>query len=477
MVGLLIKNGTIITGDSKTLIAGGTVLITGSRIEAVSRRSTRVTRVQEIDAQGKVVIPGIINHHAHGITCGPLFPSAAEPLSRDQVKKNLGAHLLQGTTTILCVDGFTTKEEVEHASKLTSMTVKAATIHTPKNLAAADAVDGAGLRNSNRKETAKSRLAQGAPALGEVGAGSTLGGGCQDYKYIPEAVKCETGREIDARQAMELKYAVLGRHIKREGFNADKVKKVLKDVGLSSLLTVNKAREIVEESVLPPFDLALEGFEEAYGIAVQCNVPAIFHNAAATKDKILEIAQAAGQNTRLIIAAHSNHDTFSLEEAVKHAKRLKDLGVIIDIASFDCFINRFFGEPPDIFYALLEAGLCDTVSTDYCAGHYDSILTALHFSIKKGLLSLSQAIGLVTRNVVDAIPRLAPNKGLLSEGKIADVVIVDEENLAKVETVIIGGEVVVRAGEIVQMTKTKPRPQDKEPHERAKGHHSLGKGI
>jgi imidazolonepropionase-like amidohydrolase len=451
---ITIRNGTVVVGDGKTVIKGGLVRLEGEVITEVSVSSSRGVKPgrneEVIDARGKLVIPGVINHHAHGISYGPLFASGAPPLPRDQVKKNLDRHLLEGTTTILCADGFVTAEEVSEAGKSHPIRLLAGTTHTPKNFAAADVADGTGLQAKHRNLTVEIRLSQGAPAIGEVGAGATLGGGVQDYKYIPEAIKKETGKELKPSEARELKFAVLGRHISREAFNASEVKRVLEKVGLADLITVERVRELIEESVLPPFKLALEGFEEALSLVLKHRVPGVFHNAAASAHQLIELAKSADSGASLIVAAHSNHPTFETEEAVRVARSLKDLGVVIDVSTLDGFVNRYLGEPPDNFYAILEAGLADTVTTDYAGGHHDSILTGLQHAITKGVISLPRAIALATGNVARIFPSLAPNRGLLKEGKIADVVITDGSNLARVDTVIIGGRVVVRGGSFVE---------------------------
>jgi imidazolonepropionase-like amidohydrolase len=89
------------------------IVITGDTIrEIVSARPTEAySRADEIvEAGGTLAIPGLINNHTHGTAYGPLFPSGHEGLAHEQVRANLDRHLLEGTTTVLCVDGFVTAE-------------------------------------------------------------------------------------------------------------------------------------------------------------------------------------------------------------------------------------------------------------------------------------------------------------------------------------------------------------------------------
>ena len=196
--------------------------------------------------------------------------------------------------------------------------------------------------------------------------------------------------------------------------------------------------------VLPAFDIALRGLAEAAEQARQEGVPVLVHNAAAS---MTQVAAIAGTDVRLI-AGHCNHSSFELREALEHAARLKELGVVIDVSTFDKFGARRSASGPELFYAMLSAGLVDTISTDYAGGHHDPILLAIDRSIKAGAVSLPAAIAMATANVADAIAGLAPRRGRVVPGAIADLVITDPAHLDRVSTVMIGGEIVVREGKL-----------------------------
>jgi len=91
----------------------------------------------------------------------------------------------------------------------------------------------------------------------------------------------------------------------------------------------------------------------------------------------------------------------------------------------------------------------DMMSTDYMGGHWDPILRVLEYAVLQNVIDLPQAIALATRNVTRAIPNVAPNRGQIAEGKIADLVILSPDSISKVRTVLIGGKVVVDEGKIV----------------------------
>ena len=105
---ILIKESGLITGDGKTFLDKVNIVIHGNKIVYIDQeKPSGVTFTRILEGKDKLVLPGIINIHAHGIIPGaPLFSSASAPLPGDQVNKNLLTHVCQGTTTILNVDGF-----------------------------------------------------------------------------------------------------------------------------------------------------------------------------------------------------------------------------------------------------------------------------------------------------------------------------------------------------------------------------------
>lgn len=150
-----------------------------------------------------------------------------------------------------------------------------------------------------------------------------------------------------------------------------------------------------------------------------------------------------------LIAGHSNHSSFELREALRHAERLKELGATVDVSTLDTFGARRLTSGPDLLFALFEAGLVDTISTDYAGGFHDPILLAIDRAVAAGVVTLPAAIAMATGNVADAIPGVAPRRGRAAPGMIADLVLTDPADLPRVRTVIIGGRTVVRDGECV----------------------------
>jgi alpha-D-ribose 1-methylphosphonate 5-triphosphate diphosphatase PhnM len=147
-----------------------------------------------------------------------------------------------------------------------------------------------------------------------------------------------------------------------------------------------------------------------------------------------------------LIAGHSNHSSFELREALEHAERLKELGAIVDVSTFDTFGAQRLTSGPEVLYALLEGGFADTISTDYAGGYHDPILLAIDRAAKAGVVGLPAAIAMATANVADAIPGVAPRRGRLLAGTVADIVLTGPGDLARVRTVIIGGVTAVRGG-------------------------------
>ncbi|MFI6285074.1 amidohydrolase family protein [Streptomyces sp. NPDC051018] len=435
----------LVDGTGADVRYGVDIVVEGDAIAEIvpTRPAETYGTVDEIvEATGALALPGLINNHTHGTAYGPLFPSGHEGLPPERVLANLDRHLLEGTTTVLCVDGFVTADAVARTDEDHPVTVRLASCNTPACLRAATIADGGGLTDENRAFTARRAVGAGAVALGEIGAGHTLGGGGASYMYIPAEVAGRTGVTITPRQADALKISVLGRHISASSFDRDTVEEALVAAGLAGKLSVEEIRDIVSGIVLPAFDIALEGLGEAAEYARQAGVPVLVHNAAASMTQVAAIATTGVR----LIAGHSNHSSFELREALEHAERLKELGATVDVSTLDTFGARRLTTGPELLYAMFAAGLVDTISTDYAGGHHDPILLAIDRATKAGVVRLPAAVAMATANVADAIPGVAPRRGRVTPGAIADLVLTDPAELPRVGTVIIGGEIVVRDG-------------------------------
>ncbi len=86
--------------------------------------------------------------------------------------------------------------------------------------------------------------------------------------------------------------------------------------------------------------------------------------------------------------------------------------------------------------------------TDYSGGYHDPILLLIKKAVEKGVVSLPKAVKLATSSPAAIIPRLAPQKGLIEPGKVADIIVVDKEDITRVRYVIIAGRIVVEDGRI-----------------------------
>ncbi|MGH3813376.1 MAG: hypothetical protein ACRDUV_13135 [Pseudonocardiaceae bacterium] len=159
---------------------------------------------------------------------------------------------------------------------------------------------------------------------------------------------------------------------------------MLVDTGLIDLMTPEDARDIVSNIVLPAFGIALRGLAEAGAYARRNDVPVLVHNAAASMKQVAELARS---DVRLI-AGHSNHSSFTVAEAVEHASRLR----------------------------------------------------------KTGRSWTAAGIAMASSHVADAIPGIAPNRGRIGPGAVADVVVADSRRLDDVQWVFVAGDPVVTNG-------------------------------
>ena len=439
---LLLKNAKVINGDGKSVLEHGHIIVEGERILAV----TDLLDVQDmtgwdvIDCTGKIVIPGMITHHAHGLVHGPFLASGAPALSEEHIIDQHKRHLIHGHTTALNVDGFCTMDEVK-SSFYTPLRIKQCTVHLPLSFKAAYKGDGKGLSEIHNEMTVERMLNDGAIAIGEVGAGQTTAGG--DYVYIPAEIKERKGVDITAKQSMILLDAVLGKWADKNYYNKERVARALKDYDMDSILTPEEARDIVWKTTFRVYDYAIAAYEEAVDASIRYGVPAILHHTPSTMQVV---KKCAGKGADRMICSHT-HLAYSPEEAIEIACFLKEhYGTLIDIAVLDAFGERVIEPQQETILALFENNLVDLISTDYAGGRSDSMLLCIDEIIKRGYASLPKAIALATSAPAHNVPGLAVGAGFLAPNYLADMVVINENDITNIERVYVGGRLVCKNG-------------------------------
>ncbi len=426
----LIFNATVIDGTGAPLRERASVLIEDHLITEVLDAYAPYYDVadQVIDARGGFLLPGVINHHVHGLTRGPLMIVGEPPLSDARVAANLDRLLAQGVTTALNVDGFATTEDAVAASKAQPITVKVATLHTPTHLSWAEhgpfPFGGVGPQH---RWTVDEMLERGAPAIGEAGPGVDTH--WSDYTLLPDAVASRGGR-ADADQ---------GRALRRAAEAADRpgVVAALEAVGLGAADA--DWFDGVFERTREWHGMARQAMEEAVDAARTREAPLVLHHTPGSYDVVLEAAKALGDR---VIAGHSNFQTDDPDEAAERARTLREHGAWIDIMSGDAFSAQRFHPTPAVTFRLLRDGLVDLVSTDYAGGFWDPMLYMLERAHEAGVVSLPDAVRMVTSAPAAAIPKLAPLRGRVEPGLVADLVVTEPGRLSAIRAVLVSGRIV-----------------------------------
>jgi len=427
-----IVNGNVIPGDGKSLLENKSVIIKDCLIVDLPRVRHVPYNFQAdgyIDAKGGLIIPGVINIHTHGLAFGTQQPWGLGGFSKERLLFDLNNHLLQGTTTILNTDGLCLPCEIEAINKLHPANVKMATSHTPKSIKASEITLGYKIEEWRRKFTAKEAVACGAVALGEIGVPGTSYGTAEKTARL--------GKVISARHALALDKAVVAN-------DEAAIRQVLAEAGLEKLTTA-KAKKLVEDTSILPVAACCDAIRESASYVKKLGVPVLAHAEPGMKEALLDVAKELGPK---LIAVHVNH-SFSRDESVSFTKELKRLGATTEIITADSFGAKQVEASPENIFALLKEDLIDAVSTDFSGGYHDPILLVLQKAIEKGVITLPRAIQLATSNPAKIIPGVAPNKGLIEPGRVADLCIVDKDDISKVRHVIIAGRVVVEDGRIV----------------------------
>ena len=427
-----IVNGSIVTGDGVSLLENTAIIIEEGLITDLPKVSYvpyNAYADKYINANGGLIIPGIINIHSHGIAFGPFFPYGWRRPSPERILFNLDTHLLQGTTTLINGDGFALPFEVEAANKAHPVNIKPCTAHFPASFRAAEIAGAEVLDEWHKKFTAEEYAELGAVAIGEIGSPGTTAGTSEKSARL--------GKVISVNHAKALDKAVIN------GDEAE-IRKVLTEMELPSM-SIAEAKKLVEETSILPVEACCDAIRESAIYVKKLGIPVIAHAEPGMREALLDAAKEIGP---MLIATHVNH-SFTVEEMVSFAKELKALGATVEVITADFFGAKQVESSPEGAFALLREGLVDEVSTDYSGGYHEPILLFLQKAIEEKLVTLPQAIKLATSASAGIVPRAAAHRGLIAPGKVADLCIVDKDDISKVRYVIIAGKVVVEEGKIV----------------------------
>jgi imidazolonepropionase-like amidohydrolase len=199
---------------------------------------------------------------------------------------------------------------------------------------------------------------------------------------------------------------------------------------------------------MPSFGPAIASFREGAELSARFGVPALLHSASATHDVMREIAHAFMPRGARLIASHANHPTFTPTEAVELATELAALDVLIESCTFDVLHGRKLVPTSEHWDRLLEApGLVDVLATDYGpGGRPDPLIAGVQDAARHA--GLPVAVAMATSRVAAAIPGVAPSRGRLAPGLVADVAIARADDLSDVRHVFTAGRHVVRDGEL-----------------------------
>ncbi|MDP9260672.1 MAG: amidohydrolase family protein, partial [Actinomycetota bacterium] len=427
-----IVNADIVTGDGESYLEGSSLVIEDGLITDVPRHpyiAYNFYSHRVINAHGGIVLPGLINTHSHAVSFGPTLVWGWPQVPRERILQNLNTHLLQGSTTLMNLDGWVLPHENEASNKIHPLNVRRATLHTPKNVIQSEIESGQRIQEPHRSYTAAEAVASGAIAIGEVGSPSTSFGTYEKSRRL--------GRVISPRDAQPLDDAYIAG-------DWDAFAEAVTRLGLDDL-GIEGAKKLVKETSIDAIAASDEAILETIEYSRTLGVPALCHTEPPSYAAVLEAARALGPS---LLALHVNHHT-TIEAAVETATELKARGAHVEVFAADSFGARMIDPDPLPGFALLEKGLADSICTDYCGGYHDPLLRYISEAIRAGVGTLPSLIRLVTSSPAGFIPGLAPNRGLIEEGRVADVIILDRNDITNVRYVIIGGEIVVEEGRIV----------------------------
>ena len=434
----LLRDVRVITGDGVTDIPLGWVRLADGTITAVGAGEPAAAPHATVwSLPGSTVLPGVINAHAHGCSTGPLFSSGAAPLKSSAALANADRQLAQGVTTLVNVCGLGLPEDLAALANH-PLRILLGTTHFPEAIEAARIVDGAGLDKAHESMTAERMLGLGAVAIGEVGSGATLGGGVAAYRYLPEAALDLFDRDLSPADATALIDAAIGRD-RTHPLDATALREAMRRIGLPSQgpAVASFSDAIVRYAQLPVRH-SLATFADAAALSARTGVPAVFHTAAPSVGRLLAVAREHSGDGSVLVAGHMNHTSMTRDEALGAARELRGLGVVIDVSVLDTVHARRLASP-ELVDALFDEGLVDTLSTDYAGGAWESMLAAAQRQVDRGAVTVAEAVRMCSGRPGEVFPDAAAGRGLLAEGRPADLVVTAADDLGAVRSVWIDG--------------------------------------
>ncbi len=432
-----IVNGHLVTGDGRSFLEDTSVTTEDGLIidlHRIRHLPYRVYSHRVLDAEGGLILPGLINIHAHVVSFGPLCPGLPrEGAPEERIVANLDNHLLQGTTTVLSLDGFGLPFENDAINKIHPVNVKMSTLHTPKNIASGE-MGGNRLGPYHRRFAAETAVASGAVAMGEVGSWATTGATYEKNLRLDQPISVSDALALDAAYLSG---------------DAPAMVRIIERAGLGPM-TLDEAKTLVRETSVEPMAAARAAILESIDYAPRLGIPALCHTEPDTYDVIGEVAREIGHQ---MVALHANYHA-TPEEAVGIAREVRGYGGFVEVITADHFGAGQLEPSPETAFALLAEGLVDALSTDYSGGYHDPILLLIQKAVESGVVSLPQAVRLATSSPSGIVPGMAPGRGLIEPGHVADMVVVDRDDITRVRDVIIGGRIVVENGRRVSRSGT-----------------------
>lgn len=393
---LKIYNGRILT--PYRIITGGTVLVSGDTIMAVSDRDIEITDALEINAQGKYIAPGFIDLHIHG-GGGHDFMDGSETA----FLKIAETHAKYGTTAMVPTTLTSEKEDILHTLAL--------------------------YEQANKKNTA------GAQFLGMHLEGPYFAmnqRGAQDPRYIrdpdPEEYKDILFRSDAIRRwsaAPELKGAIaFGQYVRSKGI----------------LAAVAHTDAHYEE--------VLEAFENGYTLATHLysGMSGVTRRNAFRYAGVIESAYIIDEMDVEIIAdgVHLPPPLLKLVYKIKGAARTALITDAMRAAGMPPG-RSILGSRHNGLEVIVEDNVAKLPDRSSFAGSVATADRLVRNMISLADVPLPDAVRMITSTPA-RIMGVEDKKGSLVAGKDADIVIFDEN--INIETTIVKGKVVYMRQEI-----------------------------
>jgi imidazolonepropionase-like amidohydrolase len=409
-----IVGATVIDGTGADPLPDAVVLVEGERVRSVSAGARPPDGAEVVDAQGKYVIPGLIDANAHLTTWVPDIALRYEGRYAELAEEGAQVLLRSGVTTL-----FDTKGYLAPLTEVRDRIASGATVGCRLFIAG----NIIGLDGPFSADFFSSGGALGADTVGRINAQVEQGVGGELLRLTPDEVRARVRGYVERTGVDFLKYASSGHGKQRHHIAfSERTQRAIVEEGHNAGLTV-QAHTTTVESLWMAIDAGADLLQHGNLTSTTPMPEETLKTIVDWRTPVAALIYTDRQHAWM--AEHGNHwvRTYTINETTdQNNRRLIAAGARL-LLTTDAFA---LGPVPRRHPSM--TGLLECDDPLYILG--ESHTGWLRAAVERGMAPM-EALLSATRHVAEAYGKLA-DLGTLEPGKRADLLVLDGDPLEEV---------------------------------------------